>query len=304
MSLLAKGLFRESDVCGSASGAKAHLHSRPIGVYFVENGRLTPAETDQILRLQQSENIRFGDAAIELGLLSPDDVRLALSDQFDYHYLPDSDASLSQDLVAAYAPFTPFVEELRGLRSQLQLRWFSGEAQRRALTIVSPGRNEGRSFIAANLAIVFSQLSTPTLLVDADLRNPCQHQLFKMGSRLGLSDILAGRCGLEAIRPIASLQGLSLLTAGTSPPNPQELLGRSAFKRLLETLRKEFDHVIFDSPPGAFYADAQIISANAGAALLLAREHQTVAPELTDLMGRLQENGTTLVGSIINQCPG
>lgn len=304
MSLLARGLFRESDVCGAASGATAHRHTRPMGVYFVEKGRLTTAETDQILRLQETENIRFGDAGIELGFLSPDDVRLALSDQFDYHYLPDSDPSLSQDLVAAYAPFTPFVEELRSLRSQLQLRWFSGEPQHKALTIVSPGRNEGRSFIAANLAVVFSQLRAPTLLVDADLRNPSQHRLFKLGATLGLSDILAGRCGPDAIRPIASLRGLSVLTAGTIPPNPQELLGRSAFRRLLEVLREEFDHLIFDSPPGALYADAQTISVNTGGALLLARENHTVAPALTNLIGRLQENGTTLVGSILNQCPG
>ena len=275
---------------------------RPIGRVLIDYGRLSPSESERILQFQQSKNIRFGDAGIELGLLRSEDVRRALADQFNYHYLAAADASPSNTLIAAFAPFSAAAEALRSLRTQLQMQWFATDPKHQALAIVSPDPNDGRSFIAANLAIVFSQLRTRTLLVDADLRHPSQDRLFNLGSRLGLSDILAGRCGPEAITPIVALNGLSVLTAGTIPPNPQELLNRGASRYLMDTLRNEFDTVIFDSPPGTRYADAQTIAALCGGALLLAREHQTPALGLLQLKQHLHDNGTIVVGSMINQC--
>lgn len=275
--------------------------AQPIGRVLVEGGRLSPHELDRILEFQLSQHIRFGDAGIALGLLSSEDIRGALADQFDYHYLTASDANLSHTLIAAFAPFSPAAEELRSLRTQLQIRWFSTAPAHQALAIVSPSSNDGRSFIAANLAIVFSQLCTRTLLVDADLRKPCQDQLFRLGSRPGLSDILAGRCGPEAITPITALNGLSVLTAGTIPPNPQELFGRSSFNYLMEILRKDYDHLIFDTPPGSLYADVQTVAGECGSALLIAREHHTHATDLIELKQHLQDTGTLVLGSMLNQ---
>ena len=290
----------ESSRAALSAGSQGPM--RLIGRVLVDCGRLSPNESERILEFQRSKDIRFGDAGIALGLLRSEDVRRALADQFDYHYLTASDASLSHTLIAAFAPFAPVVEELRSLRTQLQIRWFSDAPGHKALAIVSPGSSDGRSFIAANLAIVFSQLCTRTLLVDADLRNPCQDLLFNLGSRPGLSDILAGRCGPEAITPIAALNGLSVLTAGTIPPNPQELFGRRSFSYLMEILRKDFDHLIFDSPPGGLYADVQTIAGECGSALLIAREHHTHAHSLIELKKHLQYNGTMVIGTTLNQC--
>jgi protein-tyrosine kinase len=125
-------------------------------------------------------------------LMTQEDVRYALSVQFDYPYLPD-DSSLSRELVAAYEPASRAVEDLRALRSQLMLRWFDTAAERRGLAIASAGQGDGRSYLAANLAIVFSQLGERTLLIDANLRTPKQHKLFNLGGRTGLSDMLVGR---------------------------------------------------------------------------------------------------------------
>lgn len=301
MSLMRGEGLDPSEPSHAALSASSPGPTRPIGRVLVECGRLSPNESERILEFQKPKDIRFGDAGIALGLLRSEDVRRALADQFNYHYLAASDASLSHTLIAAFAPFSPVTEELRSLRTQLQIRWFSIAPGHQALAIVSPGSNDGRSFIAANLAIVFSQLCTRTLLVDADLRKPCQDRLFNLGSRLGLSDILAGRCGPEAITPIVPLNGLSVLTAGTIPPNPQELFGRSAFKHLMEILRKDYDHLIFDTPPGARYADVQTIAAECGSALLIAREHHTHVTGLIELKGHLQDNGTLVVGSMLNQ---
>ena len=274
---------------------------RSIGNILIDVGRLSAESVEAILRLQSERGLRFGDAAIELGLLSDDDVHFALANQFDYPYLSAGDNSLSHELVAAYQPFSPVVEQLRVLRSQLILRWFDAEAQRKALAIVSPGKGEGRSFIAANLAIVFSQLGERTLLIDADLRAPHQHELFKLGSHTGLSEWLAGRAGTEAVVRIPSLRDLSVLQAGAVPPNPQELLGRPAFSEILQALGHNFDVIIIDTPATRDFADAQTIAVRSGGALLLARNDNTSLPDLAALARNLQQSGATLVGSVLNQ---
>lgn len=274
--------------------------SRAIGVILVDSGRLTPEDAERILRLQKQQGKRFGEAAIQLGLLTPDDIRFALSHQFDYPYLRARDGRLSTELVAAYSPFSKTVEQLRALRSQLLLRWFDAESQRKTLAIVSPGSGDGRSFIAANLAIVFSQLGERTLLIDADMRKPRQHQLFKLGNDAGLSSMLAGRAGPEVVIRISSLLSLSVLPAGHMPPNPQELLGRPAFAEMLESLSYGFDTVIIDTPAGTDYADAQTIAVRAGAALLVARENRSSVPQLAQLTRSLQQSGANLVGSVMN----
>ena len=219
-----------------------------IGAILVNTGRLSAENAERISRLQLDEGKRFGEAAVELGLLTEDDVQFALSRQFDNLYLPADDSSLSRRLIAAYQPLSTAVEKLRSVRAQLMLRWFKPEARQKTLAVMSPGEGEGRSFLAANLAIVFSQLGERTLLVDADLRVPCQDKLFKVNNKAGLSTLLAGRTGTEAIARISLLSGLYVLPAGPVPPNPQELLGRPGFAELLQSLARDFDIIIFDTP--------------------------------------------------------
>ncbi|MQY51027.1 chain length determinant protein tyrosine kinase EpsG [Rhodocyclus tenuis] len=280
--------------------AKTPGGSTSIGALLIDAGRLSADNAERILRVQKEQGKRFGDAAIELGLLTEDDIRFALSYQFDYPYLPAGDSSLSTELVAAYAPHSPTVEQLRALRSQLMLRWFDVEANNRCLAIVSPGSGEGRSFIAANLAIVFSQLGERTLLIDADLRQPRQHELFKLGNSQGLSGLLAGRNGEEAVVRLPSLRSLSVLPAGAVPPNPQELLGRPQFAEVLASLARDVDVVILDTPAAATCAEAQAIAVRAGAAVLLARKNVSSVTQLTTLTRHLQQAGATLVGSVLN----
>lgn len=298
MNLIEPLLAEDQGIKTTARPAKST--GRSIGAILIDTGRLRPEDAERILRLQQGKGLRFGDAAIELGLLRKDDIRFALASQFDYPYLSAEDSSISPELLAAYQPFSPAVEQLRALRSQLMLRWFDTETERKSLAIVSPDHGEGRSFVAANLAIVFSQLGARTLLIDADLRSPRQHELFKLGNRPGLSELLSGRAGSEAIVRITSLLGLSLLPAGAIPPNPQELLGRSTFPESLQSLGRAFDVMIIDTPAGREFADAQTIAVRAGAALMVARKNNSSLPDLASLARNLQQSGTTLVGSALN----
>src|SRR5207253_11148190 len=118
----------------------------------------------------------------------------------------------------------------------------------------------GRSFIAANLAVVFAQLGQRTLLIDADLRNASQHRLFGVDNRLGLSAVLSGRADAsEAIQRVAAVPNLSLLPAGALPPSPQDLLARPAFAILLDEVAADADLVLLDCPPIGQTADAQTI---------------------------------------------
>jgi len=276
---------------------------RSIGDILLANGRLSAEDLQRILDQSKQDKVNFGEAALALKLLTQDDIDFALSKQFDYSYLSPTDSSLSPSLVAAYKPFSRVGENLRAVRSQLMLRWFNGDPMHKILAVVSAGSGDGKSFIAANLAIVFAQQGERTLLIDGDLRttqDTGQQAQFKLDRNAGLSGILAGRAGMEVAQQVPGLPGLSVISAGAVPPNPQELLGRPAFGQLLMAASTEFDVVLIDTPNGGDYADAEVIAARAGAALLVTRVNQSLIPQASQLARRLQDGGVSLVGSVFN----
>jgi chain length determinant protein tyrosine kinase EpsG len=275
------------------------FQERSIGAILVEEGKLSLADAERIMITQKREGLRFGDVAIRLGLVTEADIQRALSLQYDYPYLAQGDERISREVVAAHAPFSKQVEGLRALRSQLTLRWFGSELNRRALAIVSPDRGDGRSFLAANLAVLFAQLGERTLLIDADLRHSRQHELFKISNRLGLSSLLVQRANGEATQDVAALPKLSVMPAGAVPPNPVELLESPAFSELLQGSAQRFDVVIVDTPAAKGHADAQTISARTGAALLVVRKNSTRARDASDLHEGLRSSNAVVVGSVL-----
>ena len=276
--------------------------SKPIGAMLVEGGRLTQHDADRILDYQNRASLPFGEAGIALGLLEEEDVEHALALQFGRAaLLPDT--GLSSELIAAMDPDNDAVEHLRALRSQLMLRWFENDDRQAALAVVSPGPGEGRSYIAANLAVLFSQLGKRTLLIDADLRRPRQHQIFGLPGRTGLSAVLAGRAGWEALSEIQAIPGLWVLPAGAKPPNPQELLARPGFTKLISALRASYEVILIDTPAAAHCADAGTIAARAGAALMLACRNRSSMPGLNNLSENLRQFGVTIVGAVLNGAP-
>lgn len=274
---------------------------RAIGVILIDEGRLRVEDAEQVLRLQKEQGLRFGEAALQLGLITEADLRHALAKQYEYSYLMPDHAGVSKELIAAYEPFSKTVEELRALRTQLLLRWFNPEAGRKMLAVVSPGAGEGRSYLAASLAIVLSQVGERTLLIDADLRAPRQHTLFGLGDGNGLSSILSGRGDKPPIAEISALPGLSVLPAGVVPPNPQELLRRPAFASLLDEARERFDVVLIDTPAGVPFADAQVVAAQSGGAVMLAHKHYTRVSDMRALAAACGSAGVNIVGTVISE---
>jgi receptor protein-tyrosine kinase len=247
--------------------------SSSIGHLLLDMGKITDKDAERILKFQKEKSMRFGEAALALGFVTMDDINKALSYQFDYPYLAADKSSFSSNVVAAYDPFSKQVESLRSLRTQLMLRWF--ERGYKTIAISSSSGGDGSSSLAANLAVVFSQLGERTLLIDANLRDPSQHKLFKLNNQHGLSDILVGRASTDVVVRIPSLLNLSVLTAGAIPPNPQELLNKSSFDALLAAFSEQFDVIIVDTSPILQSSDAQILAKKIGGVLLAAEQHKT-----------------------------
>ena len=280
--------------------------TRSLGAILIDGGQLKPEDAERVLQYQKQQNLRFGEAAVRLGLISEADIQYALSRQFAYAYLrktPGEARPLSDELVAAYQPFSSRVEQLRAIRSQLMLRWFDRAEERQVLTVVGAERSEGRSYLAANLAIVFSQLGERTLLVDADMREPRQHFLFHLENQLGFSTLLAGRSREEAIVRIPDLAGLSVLPAGPTPPNPLELLNRLNFDEFMIQVKGAYDVIIVDTPAMSSGEDAAMIAVRTGAALAVARAGSTRVAGFTDLVQGLMDAGVAVVGSVLNEVP-
>ena len=271
-----------------------------IGAILVGAGTLTRQEVERILELQREKGRRFGDAGKALGLLEQRDIDFALSRQFDYPYLRRGESRVSESVVAAYEPASPQVEALRALRSELMLHWFNNDAAHKSLAVVSEARGDGRSHIAANLAVVLSQLGGRTLLIDADLRHASQHALFGLENRIGLSAVLAGRAGAEAVQRVPELGNLSVLPAGVAPPNPQELLARPTFGVLLERLAEHVDFLLIDTPPAAESADAQTIAARARAALFVLRKNHSRLWRVQAIAESVARARAAVLGAVLN----
>jgi len=284
----------------AAERAEFEDSERTIGAILIGAGTLTRPDVERILELQREKGGRFGDAGKALGMLEQRDIDFALSRQFDYPYLRRGESRVSESVVAAYEPASPQVEALRALRAELMLNWFNEDAAHKSLAVVSEARGDGRSYIAANLAVVLSQLGGKTLLVDADLRNASQHALFGLENRVGLSALLAGRAGAEAVQRVPELGNLSVLPAGVAPPNPQELLARPTFGVLLERLAEHVDFLLIDTPPAAESADAQTIAARARAALFVLRKNHSRLWRVQAIAESVARSRATVLGAVLN----
>lgn len=271
-----------------------------IGAILIKDGKLKPSDIDRIINLHHRNGLRFGDAARRLGLISEEDLESALSRQYELPQLFMAGNAPSEELVAAYQPLHPCTEEIRSLRTQLLLRWLGPTARRRVLAVISPGNGDGRSYVTANLAVVFSQLGLRTLVVDADLRTPRQHQIFNVPDRFGLSGILAGRTYSSALISIPGLPNLSLLPAGAPPPNPQELLSKPILVDLLDEMTKKFDLILIDTSAAKNHSDAKSVAFRARNSLVLARKNHTRVEDTNKMLRELKDTGTHVVGTVLN----
>ncbi len=274
---------------------------RSIGDILSELRDLSADQVEQILRHQRDHNVRFGEAAVALQLVSKEDVLFALSQQFHYPYAPEEKRVNTPELVTLNEPFSPRAEYFRAMRTQLTMRAFAEGEMRRAVAVISPDTGDGKTYCAANLAVTLAQLGGRTLLVDADMRGPRLHQVFGLPNRTGLSGILSGRADRQVIQQVAGVPSLFVLPVGTTPPNPLELAERPAFGLLMRELAVKFDHVLVDTPAAIYGSDASVIAARCGAAIIVARKNKAKIDLLQDLVASFSGSPAKLVGVVMNE---
>jgi chain length determinant protein tyrosine kinase EpsG len=288
----------EHDMPHSEDSRGVTAPGKPIGQIIRDVRPLSDADLDHILVVQKRMGVRFGEAAVALALVSQKDVMWALSQQFRYPFPHQPGILAASEMVVASDPFGAQAEAFRELRSSISAA--QQITERRPLAVLSQARGDGRSFVAANLALAFCQLGERTVLVDANLRNPGVHKLLGIPERPSLSSLLSGMPLARPFDRSAQMPQLYVLQAGTPPPNPVELLDRPLFGRLLGELQRNFDRVIVDTACAEGTADARVVAAACRQAVLVGRKHHTPALQLNSLKSRLHKVGVDVVGVILN----
>jgi protein-tyrosine kinase len=273
--------------------------SEPLVSGWVRQGKLAQDELAEILKYRIERNISFNSAAVELGILTPNDVAEALGQQ--RNMLPKAgDYALSPELAIAYDTSLHRAEVLRKLRYQLAVRWFAFQAPCKSLAVVSSGGGDGKSRLAAELAIVFAQAGERTLLVDADLRSPRQHELFGLSNDAGLTSMHGDIALLAGALPVHAVENLFVVPSGPLPDASRSLLVLRRLEGMLKVASADFDVIILDTPPLNQYVDAQTIALAAGGALFCVRRNEVHVDRLREHVGMLQSIGVNVVGSTFN----
>ena len=276
-----------------------------MGQAFVSANKLTQDEVFRIIQLQRRKRIRFGEAAISLGLLTEEDVQEVLAQQFNYQTIAKHGAGsrkkISSRLLISHSPYSPQAEAIRRFRAEILLR--TGEQACLVIAMVSANGKEGKSYLSASLAIAFAQLNIKTLLIDANLRKPSQHQYFDLSNKTGLSTMLAGRTEptMDAAHTVTN--HLSVITAGPRPPNPSEILSPPSLSELLDKFRTEVKVIILDTPPVRVGPDAQIIAPQAGNTIIVCRKDQTTNDDLRKAFRDMESTSATILGTFFNTVP-
>jgi receptor protein-tyrosine kinase len=192
-------------------------------------------------------------------------------------------------------------EAFRKLRTNLQ--FLAVDDPPRVIVVTSSVPSEGKSTTSINIALALAEAEHNVVLVDGDLRRPRLDKYLGLIGSAGLSTVLASRASLEEVLQKTRFPGLTVLTSGTVPPNPSELLGSVAAKKILARLRADFDYVVVDSSPLLAVTDASILAADADGVLIVARFGETTRDQLRHAVKHLGDVGAPLQGAILTLTP-
>jgi polysaccharide biosynthesis transport protein len=203
------------------------------------------------------------------------------------------------ELITQVRPQSQMAESYRALRTSLLLSNLG--APPKVIMVTSALPQEGKTTTSINCAVVLAQKGIRVLLIDADLRRPSIHKTLGMGPRSGLSNVLTGSATLEqAITRSPILPNLSVLPAGTPPPNPAELLASTNMRDVLDELRGQFDHIVVDTPPTLSVTDAVVLSPRADAIVLVIRSGHTTKQALRRSRDILMQVNAKVSGVLLN----
>lgn len=215
-------------------------------------------------------------------------------------YLSELDIEQSGKLYVAENPRHPIVEEYRNLRTNLE---FSGvDRPLKTIFVSSADTGDGKTSVAANLAVIMAQAEKKVILLDADMRRPNVHNFFGLPNDIGLSDVFRGKLELDQAMRDWNDGKVSIITAGDPPPNPAELLGSKKMIEILEHLKSQADVVVIDGPP-FIVADAAVLAARVDGILAVIWIGHTQAPALRSMVEQIKRAGGRIVGVALNRLP-
>jgi protein-tyrosine kinase len=274
----------------------------PIRDTLLRLGYLSQDQTARVVAHQTERGLDFDQAALELGFITVDDLDQAREQLINSMALQDTRRrAVSDELIVVHDESSIRSESIRLLRTQIIAQHM--RAGRRGLAFVSPVDGVGCSYLAANLAASLSQVGIKTLLIDANMRSPRIDQFFGLDpASPGLSSFLS----LQVARPervvhANVLPSLSVMTAGPAVARPQELLSGNRFRDGTNTLLREYDLVLFDTPASNSNADALTIGAAAGYALIVARRNVSYFKDVSVITEQLAAARCPVVGAVLNE---
>ena len=207
-------------------------------------------------------------------------------------------ADASRNLVCHDAPKSSIAEMYRVLRTNLEFASLDSEIKRVVVTSSIPG--EGKTTTTSNLAVVNAQLGKRTLLIDADLRRPMVHRMFRLSNARGLTSVLIRQSQLDDAIQQTDVPNLSVLTSGPVPPNPAEVLGSSAMKSLLEQLSGLYDLILLDSPPVLSVTDARLLATACDGVLYVVGAGQVSRQTLRKAAQAMSVVNARILGTALN----
>ena len=237
---------------------------------------------------------------LDTRIKNPDEIRHILGLPF-LGLVPGLSVAQSRMNVPSAHSVAPrdFVEAFRSIRTNLMC--LPGDAKSRALVVTSSQPGEGKTVVASNIAMSLAQTGQRVLLVDADMRKPRQHAIFKMNHDPGLSTLLSGQAKAADTVKKAPLNGLWVLPAGAHPTDPAELLGSQRFKDMLTSLADQFDWVILDSPPVLAVTDAAVIGRLTHGVVFVVGSEQVNRQTALRAIEQLATARATIVGAVLNR---
>ena len=199
--------------------------------------------------------------------------------------------------VVSQLPKSISAEAYRSLRTNI--KYASIDKKIKTIVITSSIPEEGKSTVSGNLAITLSEAGSKVLLIDCDLRNPSLHRKFRVSNTFGLTDLLIEKNVVkECVKEIT--KNLGLITSGSLPPNPAEVIGSNAFEKFIKIMSETYDYIILDTPPLIPVTDGQILSAKADGTILVARSRKTKAKTLKQGYEKLKEVNSNVIGTVLN----
>ena len=266
-----------------------------LGEMLCDMQLISSTEAVRIAVYAEAEGMRFGEAAVRLGLVDPETISSALTKQYQTFGFVDSSGL---DLASVRDPQSAEAEDYRMLAAKLKQAWFKPGPAGRALAVIGPERCDGRSTVVANLALCFAQSGRSTLIIDTDMRFPNQHVVFGLSDRLGLAGYLKGHDSDSVIYKVHGVNNLMVVPVGGPPPDPLELLMRPAFEALINSAVRNFDVVLVDTPAAAVGDDYRLTAAVVGAAMLVTRGRMTSVKAAAKMTSACRQLDVALVGGI------